>query len=382
MTETVNENERHSKILGLNVCGLRSKLSNGYFDEYAKEFDILCLSETKMTNNSEIDFGPVLNDYFCYTKEKKITGHKHGGVHGLCMLVKNNIVNHSKLMTNVQSPYVLWVQFNEKAFGFSCVIGSVYFPVERGTHKDKEMFQTIYEDIFYLKGVLNLPICLIGDMNSRTGNLDDLLTFEREIINNCETNEVINDYFDLSFFDDNNIINKKRVNSDKMINENGKALINLCIRNNVIIINGRTGSDREKGDVTFKSKKGSSTIDYCITSPDFVPHIQDFQVDIFDPNLSDKHSPIILTLKSKPNQNSSSQDAISHETDISYEHVHSKWNGEKMPEFQANFDQSKINELYQALDTIDLNGTTLVEINNVVNETVNLSITAGINTNL
>ena len=105
VTETVNENEGHSKILGLNVCGLRSKLSNGYFDEYAKEFDILCLSETKMTNNSEIDFGSVLNDYFCYTKEKKITGHKHGGVHGLCMLVKNNIVNHSKLMTNVQSPY-------------------------------------------------------------------------------------------------------------------------------------------------------------------------------------------------------------------------------------------------------------------------------------
>ena len=109
------------------------------------------------------------------------------------------------------------------------------------------MFQTIYEDIFYLKGVLDLAICLIGDMNSRTGNLDDLLTFEREIINNCETNEVINDYFDLSFFDDNNIINKKRVNSDKIINENGKALINLCIRNNVIIINGRTGSDRERG---------------------------------------------------------------------------------------------------------------------------------------
>ena len=57
-----------------------------------------------------------------------------------------------------------------------------------------------------------------------------------------------------------------------------------------------------------------------------------------------------------------------------------KWG--KMPEFQSNFDQNKINDLCQALDTIALNGTTLLEINNVVNETVNVSITAGINTNL
>ena len=35
------------KIVGLNVCGLRSKLRNGIFDEFAKHYDILCLSETK-----------------------------------------------------------------------------------------------------------------------------------------------------------------------------------------------------------------------------------------------------------------------------------------------------------------------------------------------
>ena len=116
-----------------------------------------------------------------------------------------------------------------------------------------------------------------------------------------------------------------------MINENGKALINLCIRNNVIIINGRTGSDREKGDVTFNCRNGSSTIDYCITSPGFIPHIQDFQVDIFDPNLSDKHSPIILTLNTKLKQNAISQETISNETDITYEQIHSKWNGENCP---------------------------------------------------
>ena len=106
------------------------------------------------------------------------------------------------------------------------------------------------------------------------------------------------------------------------------------------------------------------------------------QVDIFDPNLSDKHSPIILTLKSKPNQNSSSQDAISHETDISYEHIHSKGNEDKMTEFQSNFDQNKINDLWQLLDNIEGNTTNQAEINNIVKEVSNVGITARINANI
>ena len=248
------------------------------------------------------------------------------------------------------------------------------------------MFETIYDDFFYLKGILELPICLIGDMNSRTGELDDILTFEREVIHSCETNGTndvfVDDFSDLSFFEDNNILSRKRVNKDKIINENGKDLINLCKRNTMIIINGRTGSDREIGEVTFQSKNGKSTIDYCITSPDFIPHIQDFQVDILDQNLSDKHSPIFLTLKTKLNENPINPNDIPHKTDINYDPLHSKWNEEKMPEFQTNFNQTKINNLFQILEYIETNGSDLQEIDKIVDETANISISAGINTNM
>ena len=37
-----------TKIMGLNICGFRSKINNGIFDEYAKNYDVLCLSETKV----------------------------------------------------------------------------------------------------------------------------------------------------------------------------------------------------------------------------------------------------------------------------------------------------------------------------------------------
>ena len=35
-------------------------------------------------------------------------------------------------------------------------------------------------------------------MNSRTGNLNDILTFEREVINYSETNEFAQDFFKIS----------------------------------------------------------------------------------------------------------------------------------------------------------------------------------------
>merc|ERR1712240_697747 len=106
----------------------------------------------------------------------------------------------------------------------------------------------------------------IGDMNSSTGALEDTLEFECEIINSSETNDYADEPFEQNFFEENNIINKKRVNTDEIVNENGKALINVCQANNVIIENGRTVSDRNVGDVTFRCHNGNSTIDYCIIS--------------------------------------------------------------------------------------------------------------------
>ena len=374
------QNNVITKILGLNVCGLKSKLNNGIFDDYAKNYDILCLSETKLGQINDIDFsGTTLEDYHCFIKEKTCNTHKYGGVHGLCMLVKNNIVNHSKPVTGVKSPYVLWRKFNKEAFGLSCIIGSVYLPCGNPTHKDNTMFDTIYDDISYMKLKLKLPICLIGDMNSRTGNLDDTLDFEREVIGNSETNDYAEYLCEMNFFDETNIINKRRVNADKITNDNGKALINLCKANNVIIVNGRTGSDRNKGDITFKGHNGSSTIDYCIISPDIIPHIQDFQVDILDKNLSDKHSPIILTLKTKNNENHTTQNEIAQETDIDYEQINSLWSDEKKLEFQTNFDQNKINNLFQTLASIETNTTNQTEMNDLVKEISNVSIMAGIN---
>ena len=298
------------------------------------------------------------------------------------MLVKDDIVKHSKIVNGVHSPYVLWVEFSKEAFGLSCIIGSTYLPGEGTTHHNTEMLDTLYDDIEYLKNKLKLPICLIGDMNSRTGNLDDTLDFDHVMINECEINDFAEELSSINFSNENSAINKVRVNTDRTVNENGKALINMCKANNVIIVNGRTGYDRNIGEVTFKGHNGDSTIDYCIITPNIIPHIQDFQVDVLDQNLSDKHSPIVFTLKTKHSTGPINQNEITIETDIEYEQISTKWSDDKKSEFQSNFDQNKIQSLLQTLEDIETNGADQVKINNVVKEISNISIMAGINTNI
>ena len=360
------------------MCGLKSKLGNVIFEEFAKDFDILCLSETKL---SKIDLSlSCLNDYHSFIKEKSIRTHQHGGVHGLCMIVKNDVANCATLITETQSPFVLWVHFKEEAFGLGCIIGSAYLPGENSVHKDNEMYDIILNDIATLKRIHKLPICLIGDLNSRTGNLDDTFGIDQNVISNCGLDEIAHDIFDLNSDNLNDAIYKTRVNSDTTVNNYGKLLIDFCQATNMKIVNGRIGSDGDKGDLTFDGPTGKSTIDYCIASHDLFPYIQDFSVDIPDQSLSDAHSPIILTLRSNPNNEYTNE--ITLESDINYEKINSTWCDNKKRDFQSNFDQDKIYELCQFLTSLETIGTNQIELDNTVKKKSSISTASGINTGI
>ena len=58
-----------------------------------------------------------------------------------------------------------------------------------------------------------------------------------------------------------------RSNEDKIINQQGKALIELCKAVDLKIINGRYGDDRDIGSYTCYKYNGKSTVDYVLLSP-------------------------------------------------------------------------------------------------------------------
>ena len=81
-------------------------------------------------------------------------------------------------------------------------------------------------------------------------------------------------------------------------------------------------------------------------------------------------------------ENSKSQSESPYESDIEYERISSKWDYNKKQEFQSNFDQNKIYDFLQILETLDTQNTDQTEINNIVKEISNISINAGIKTNI
>ena len=47
------------------------------------------------------------------------------------------------------------------------------------------MFDVLTDEILAMKNSFDLPLCLIGDLNSRTGNLDYSFVIEQSVINSC-----------------------------------------------------------------------------------------------------------------------------------------------------------------------------------------------------
>ena len=107
--------------------------------------------------------------------------HTYGGVHGICIIIKNNLVKHVTIIEEKQSSHVLWMHINKKALGLSFIIGAVYIPHEASKYHDNEIFDELSEDIISLKSSYEVPICIMGDFNSRTSTLDDFITLDEHI---------------------------------------------------------------------------------------------------------------------------------------------------------------------------------------------------------
>ena len=82
---------------------------------------------------------------------------------------------------------------------------------------------------------------------------------------------------------------------DKGKNNFGKLLINLCKGQNLFIINGRVGSDRNIGELTCRN---ASVVDYFICTPNFIKCIDDLTVLDFSKCYSDVHTLLSITFES------------------------------------------------------------------------------------
>ena len=238
--------------------GITSKFRYNVLSEYVQSYDILLFSETRLQKIPQSKFP----GYDIFTQKQKTSRH------GLALLVKNGKFSFTKKLT-ATSPCVLWTLFGSSENKVNFIAGSVYIPGYNSKFADENDFDKISEDILTLREKYNCPVILMGDCNSRTGNLIDSST--------------------------------PRANKDVKIDTYGRNLVKMCKYLNLKIVNGCFGSDTDIGNFTChkknRDKLNQSVVDYCIVSECLVPSISDFSVDVFDNCMSDVHSPICLKLK-------------------------------------------------------------------------------------
>ena len=87
----------------------------------------------------------------------------------------------------------------------------------------------------------------------------------------------------------------RRQNSDKVINNNGRKLIDMCKMCNLRIANGRLGHDAGVGNFTCQTYNGQSCVDYVLFSPNLINDIEMFTVEP-QTQYSD-HCPVTFMLK-------------------------------------------------------------------------------------
>ena len=74
-----------------------------------------------------------------------------------------------------------------------------------------------------MKGAYDLPLCLIGDFNARTGNLADYI--ENDEFSRVKSDSVYNMEGDVNYD-----MLPERCNSDKCVDMNGTNLIELYVK--------------------------------------------------------------------------------------------------------------------------------------------------------
>ena len=310
-------------ICGLNVCGLNSKLDDMHFIDHVEKYDIFCASETKVSE------GYPIKNYTVFNLEIKSKEHKLPGVHGIQVYIKEHI---ARLCSQINDPNqlckcVIWIKIADKF-----ILGSLYIPYEGSKFYHKDIFENLTDDINTIISDYDLPLMLIGDFNSRTSNLNDIMLY------------AINDHIDESSYKYLNVLDTfkslnipiVRSNIDTKTNNNGRDLIQMCLLQELCIVNGRIGSDKNIGKLTFDEK---STIDYVICTPDLLPNITNFTIDKLCTLLSDKHNPINvnINLGNSLHQDNTASTHNSNINDTTHANkVKCKWENSKKEDYQKN----------------------------------------------
>ena len=244
-----------------------------------------------------------------------------------------------------------------KVQSFEFILGAAYIPCITSPFFFDAIWDQIHDDVAILKQ-LNLPFLITGDKNAHTSTLQDYLENDSFVADLTGCIILDEEESPEELFKSNPNCTPCRYNQDKMnVNSTGRNLISFCKTEKFKIVNGRVGSDKFLGNPTnFKGQP--SVTDYVIACDDMFKRIVNFEVDVFDPNMSDVHAPISVSFHLddlKASDNISLSD--DREEDYEYEdapNMKFAWNNNIKAEFiKSSLKDIDLQNLLHKMDSLE-----------------------------
>jgi exonuclease III len=364
------------RCLLLNVCGLSSKLKGVEFTNCISEYDVVMLTETKLSDKSPNDIN--IPGYKFLPKNRKNARAASGGV---AVLIKDSLTEYFEPQDG-NCEFVLWLKGKVQPER-ETLMGIVYIPPEGTKYSDIQMFDDLESDIISLTSGKDRSVMLFGDFNSRTSCLTDCISIDDVICSAIEfSDEIRQELFD-EHVTSLKPIEPQRYSQDKVCDNYGKRLLNLCKELGLYILNGRVGSDKSIGHTTCK---GVSVVDYVITTADVFHYASSFHIIPFDPMLSDVHNPVAVSF-STPNKEVIYKEKepinpVSTKEKLDSIPKRPKWKPDLRPNFIENINIDKITEVENKLTVMESSphGITGEDVNNISNLICNIVNNSAIET--
>ena len=243
------------------------------FVNILRHCDLIGLLET--WSEAELDYDNVLPGFTSVFKAFPRTskfGHAPGGIG---VLIRDNLCPGIKVL-EINTKHVIPVLLNKVFFDLphNLIVCFTYLPPEGSTsYEDEQNGVAILQDTLTNLYVENddCLICVIGDLNARTGVLKDY------IVDDGAKYLPMEEWYEESTF------YKTRNSQDKdgNINNFGFTLLDMCKACDMHILNGRSKGDPD-GSFTYISPTGCSLIDYVLLHCEVFDWDIDLTVEPFD----------------------------------------------------------------------------------------------------
>ena len=266
------------KVMAWNVGSLFDKIILQGICEFIGAFDVVCLAETFTLPS--FDFNVKFGDFVAvhWPAERFSSLGRPSG--GLVVLYRKTLAPYVQVIkTNIS--HVICLRISKtilKSTKDLLYISTYVHPSNSIFYSNKEYDNTLdmLEDFVSDEQTKdeNINILINGDLNARVGDWSyshpppDCDQEDEEIVYH-------------------------RTAQDSQYNPNGKKLIEICNTLNLTPINGLTEKNFDN-NFTFISKRGNSTIDHYLCSPDLLPSISKYRIIN---RLESQHLPITLNVQ-------------------------------------------------------------------------------------